>query len=52
MSPNYVRLTGPSGPGLRGLERKYGLWLYREGGLQPDVQVSGSGKSSDFADSL
>ena len=41
MSPNYVRLTGPFGSGLRGLERKYGLWLYREGGLQPDVQVSG-----------
>lgn len=40
MSPNYVRLAGPSGLGLKGLKRKYALWLYREGGLQPDVQVS------------
>ena len=39
MSPNYVRLAGPSGSAVRGLERKYGLWLYREGGLQSDVQV-------------
>lgn len=40
MSPNYVRLSGPSGLGLKGLERKYALWLYREGGLQSDVRVS------------
>ncbi|GHJ84302.1 hypothetical protein NliqN6_0704 [Naganishia liquefaciens] len=41
MSPNYVRLAGPSGSAVRGLERKYGLWLYREGGLQSDVQPRG-----------
>jgi hypothetical protein len=39
MSPNYVRLDGPQGAEVKGLERKYALWLYREGGLQPDLQV-------------
>lgn len=39
MSPNYVRLEGPTGPDVKGLDRKYALWLYREGGLQPDLQV-------------
>jgi hypothetical protein len=39
MSPNYVRLEGPTGPNVKGLDRKYTVWLYKEGGLQPDLLV-------------
>lgn len=34
MSPNYIKMDGPRREGMGGLEDKYGLWLYREGGLQ------------------
>jgi hypothetical protein len=40
MSPNYVRLDGPNGHDVKGLDRKYALWLYREGGLQMDFKVA------------
>ncbi|KAJ9105254.1 hypothetical protein QFC21_001620 [Naganishia friedmannii] len=42
MSPNYVRLDGPSGLELKGLNAKYALWLYREGGLQTDLTPTGT----------
>ncbi|KAJ9120760.1 hypothetical protein QFC22_002692 [Naganishia vaughanmartiniae] len=41
MSPNYVRLDGPGGRDLKRLDRKYALWLYREGGLQSDLKPTG-----------
>ena len=40
MAPNYVKMDGPEVEG--GLSRKYGVYLYREGGLQGDVRVSSS----------
>ena len=39
MSPNYVKMDGPRREGMGGLEDKYGLWLYREGGLQGHLEV-------------
>jgi hypothetical protein len=38
MAPNYIRMDGPEVES--GLSRKYGVYLYREGGLQDDVRVS------------
>jgi hypothetical protein len=42
MAPNYIKMDGPEGD-LGGLERKYGVYLYREGGLQGDAKVRMSG---------
>lgn len=39
MSPNYIKMDGPRREGMGGLEDKYGLWLYREGGLQGHLEV-------------
>ena len=39
MSPNYIKMDGPRREGMGGLEDKYSLWLYREGGLQGRVEV-------------
>jgi hypothetical protein len=38
MSPGYVRLDGPHAV-AGGLDSKYSLWLYREGGLQGHTEV-------------
>jgi hypothetical protein len=38
MSPNWVEMK-VDGPGLADLEGKYGVYLYREGGLQVDSKV-------------
>ena len=38
MAPNYVKMDGPEVES--GLGRKYGVFLYREGGLQGDIRVS------------
>jgi hypothetical protein len=35
MSPGYVKLDGPSD--VNGLERKYSVWWYREGGIDSPV---------------
>jgi glycosylphosphatidylinositol deacylase len=40
MSPNYIKMDGPRAEGMGGLENKYSLWLYREGGLQGHIKVS------------
>lgn len=40
MSPNYFRMDGPTGGDVGGLDKKYGLWLYREGGIQQHTKVS------------
>lgn len=39
MHPNYILMDGPKGD-MSGLEKKYSLWLYREGGLQDEATVS------------
>lgn len=44
MSPNYVKMDGPRREGMGGLEDKYGLWLYREGGLQGHLEVRSARK--------